>query len=140
MQLNFAAHHSTKPLKVKNGTNCRSRRRSVTRILNPSIQTKRQKCISEFEDDSNEDNFPTLVASPDTSDHHPNPDNLHNIDPPDYAPSPIHNVDVTTVTPTSQSNQLCTTSSGCHTFTPAEICSFELMDLLDNVGCPLNTY
>ena len=71
-------------------TNCRSRRRSAARILNPSIQTKRQKCISEFEDDSNEDNFPTL-ASPDTSDHHPNPENLHNIDPPDYAPSPIHN-------------------------------------------------
>ena len=103
------------------GTNRRSRRRSAARILNPSLQNKRQKCITEFEDDSNEENFPPL-ASPDTSDHPPNPDDLHDMDSPDYAPSPMHNGDVTTtITPTSQSNQLCTTSSGCHTFTPAEI-------------------
>jgi len=120
------------------GTNRRSRRRSAARILNPSIQNKRQKCISEFEDDSNQDIFPPL-GSPATYDHQPNPDDLHNNDVTDYAPSPILNEDVTTITPSSQLNPLYTTS-GFDTFTLAETCSFELMDLLDNAGCPLNTY
>ena len=82
------------------GTNRRSRRRSAARIFNPSIQNKRQKCISEFEDDNNQDIFPPL-GSPATYDHQPNPDDLHNNDVTDYAPSPILNEDVTTITPSS---------------------------------------
>ena len=120
------------------GTNRRSRRRSAARILNPSIQNKRQKTTLECEEDSIHDNFP-LPNSP-----NPSLDCRQNVCLTTNPATPLHHDDNSTnmsLTSTPVRNPLLTTTDDTGTiFTSAEICSFELMDLLDNAGCPLNTY
>ena len=121
------------------GTNRRSRRRSAARILNPSCQNKRQKFTPEIEDNHDEDIYPQ-PSSPDTLDQQPNLDDVHStIDLTYYTPTTTVHYDVVTASTTTSSppNQNCESDPS---FTSAEICSFQLMDLLDNAGCPLNTY
>lgn len=120
------------------GTNRRSRRRSAARILNSSSQNKRHKFTSELEREGDGDDQPPLDSPATFPDHQPEPEHLHHIDITDYVPSPKHYTDDTITSPPRQSTPPF--PNGNHTFTCAEICSFELMDLLDNAGCPLNTY
>ena len=120
------------------GTNRRSRRRSAARILNSSTQNKRQKCTSELDSGSNGDKYPPPDSPVTLPDHQPAPENLHNTDLTENMSSPISYIDATITSPASPSSEPFQNEN--HTFTSAEICSFELMDLLDNAGCPLNTY
>jgi len=120
------------------GTNRRSRRRSAARILNSSTQNKRQKCTSELDSGSNGDKYPPPDSPVTLPDHQPAPENLHNTDLTENMSSPISYIDATIASPASPSIEPFQNEN--HTFTSAEICSFELMDLLDNAGCPLNTY
>ena len=89
------------------GTNRRSRRRSAARILNPSIQNKRQKTTLECEEVSIHDNFP-LPSSPD-----PSLDYSQNVGPVTNPATPLHHDDNSTnmsLTSTPVRNPLLTTT------------------------------
>ena len=135
--ISFSLYESIKFLTFQMGTNRRSRRRSAARILNPSMQIKRPKKSPELEDDSDEDNFPPFnspATSPNITTHTPNIDSTNastTTSSITLERSPIDNIVTNQIGPVDNANP---------TFTSAEICSFELMDLLDNAGCPLNTY
>jgi hypothetical protein len=124
------------------GTDRRSRRRSAARILNPSIQSKKLRTTSELElevDDCNYVDLPPPM-SPNPSGYeniHSQTDKLHEMDVPE-ATSNINDYTGTTDTPGGES--IKEHFNPVSTFTTAKMCSFELMDLLDNAGCPLNTY
>ena len=119
------------------GTNRRSRRRSAARILNPSIQSKKQRTTSELELEGDGDYVDlTQPNSPDSSGHANNVDQLDNTDLTQLPPRTIPHNGIKTNTQIESNDHFNLVPK----FTPAEICSFELMDLLDNAGCPLNTY
>ena len=128
------------------GTNRRSRRRSAARILNSSMNSKRPRMTPDQIEDSTPSEFPPTddVSDPASSPLHgcttPNPD--HSL-PFEEHPGNVSNdlnlpspVDVTTAFNIPSSDSLCSNPK----FTQAEICSYELMNLLDDAGCPLNTY
>lgn len=128
-------HYSHKEM----GTNRRSRRRSAARILNSSIDSKRQRIsLDDVEDDSPVD-FPPPDDVPGASPRRlPIPIQNH----PSMLPlSPVGGIGpfLNDVTPTTNSTPSSNIISR-PTFTNAEICSYELMTLLDDAGCPLNTY
>ncbi len=118
------------------GTNRSSRRRSAARILNASINIKRQRRTHEFEEDC--ENFPP-PNSPALSDPSSGIEETQSTtDSADLSSTPTRHYEDTP----DASNPGGPVKLGWNVpnFTSAEICSFELMDLLDNAGCPLNTY
>ena len=124
------------------GTNRRSRRRSAARILNPSIQPKKQRTTSELElEDDSDLVYPQPPISPDPYGPTTNFfDQSDEADPTNVQPSTIcYDQSETSCTTRDKSSNVISKNSD-PIFTTAEICSFELMDLLDNAGCPLNTY
>lgn len=115
------------------GTNRRSRRRSAARILNSTANSKRSRntpspldeCTNDFETSHMEDV----------------PGQRHHIE------ASMQDVPIPSITSpgdqaeTTRTNTLERNDGRPGTqFTMAEICSYELMTLLDEAGCPLNTY
>jgi hypothetical protein len=130
------------------GTNRRSRRRSAARILNSTNNPKRQRISSStISEDYNSDNFQQLddigPVTPDQSTQTGNMLSPSGHDHDNGTPlgpiySPIEDMasqsEITITGPTTS------TPVNTPKFTTAEICSYELMTLLDNAGCPLKTY
>lgn len=121
------------------GTNRRSRRRSAARILNPPVPSKRQKSAAESDEDNNYDSFPP-PSSPDDLEVQANTDIPHDTATMDSLPISSPRLDEANNNITTVGNSKNDFHIQTPTFTSAEICSFELMDLLDNAGCPMNTY
>ena len=136
------------------GTNRRSRRRSAARILNSNSNAKRLRPTSNGSDDTNSVNFRTTnmtstvfdVSYPQTvhndtildatTESVPANDTQFTI----FCESPPTDATINREFPDSGASTLLVDSNVSPTFSQAEICSYELMTLLDNAGCPLNTY
>ena len=132
------------PFNKEMGTNRRSRLRSAARILNTGKDAKRQRTS------------PCTLTEDDTPDSFPHRDDD---DAADLCPDSMVFAQGSTTTHDSitvgqetllgQNEVLLlegtnSTSNSCimetPSFTMSEICSYELMTILDNAGCPLNTY
>jgi hypothetical protein len=130
------------------GPNKRSRRRLAARILNSTNNSKRQRILTDLTEEDLSANFPQpddisqvspdrfslpnsiseniLPCSPD-HEHGMNLGSVYLSRPKDTPPP--NDITMTANIQDSQPN-----------FTIAEICSYEMMTLLENAGCPLNTY
>ena len=125
------------------GNNRRSRRRSAARILNPASNPKRPKLppIGNI-DENTVESFPNMDGDlPDHNDQefsHDNSNQQHILEEDSnimVLEEGDDNIHINTTNPGSSINNQAPV-----TFSSSEICSYELMTLLDNAGCPLNTY
>ena len=127
------------------GTNRRSRRRSAARILNPNSNQKRSRLsTSDYLDESNHETFPSV--DDDSSNHglHQCSSDELNLDS-NINSSPREDLSGDTVMPSSDAifpgiSAHTNSTPSPPTFSMSEVCSYELLTLLDNAGCPLNTY
>ena len=116
------------------GTNRRSRRRSAARILNSTANSKRSRNTPSPPLDECTNDFETCPMEDEPEQRHHIEASMQDV-PIVCIPSPGDQPETTRPSTLDTNDGL----PGTH-FTMAEICSYELMTLLDQAGCPLNTY